>query len=166
MQHEPALPDESVKNQDLGAGGDRGLPIEINFSDETKRAISSKDYLGKVVLINFWASWCEPCVEEMPTFKTLEKKVNSKDLVILLINMDEEQEAVEIVNKIWGAQGFSFAKLFDFKKSSLEKLGIETLPSTYILDKQGRVAMTGTGANDWGHDNFVHSVQELLAEGH
>ena len=95
---------------------------------------------GKVVLVNFWASWCEPCREEMPAIESYLQKNKSKGLVVLAISMDKPAN-IEAANKIM--ENYSFLSA-DKKQMDTSKYGkIWRIPSTFIIDKQGLLRKNG-----------------------
>ncbi|MDZ4676702.1 MAG: TlpA disulfide reductase family protein [Oligoflexia bacterium] len=122
------------------------------------------DFKGKVVLLSFWASWCTPCLIELPTFIDLHEKLASKGLVIIPLNVDEPDTASKFVPDFWKARKFPFATFYDPTHSESEKFNIESLPSNFVLDKQGRLVAQGYGANDWGSEASVKFIEQLLTE--
>lgn len=111
---------------------------KINFTDINGNLIDQKMLLEKPLVINYWATWCKPCIEEMPAFETLSKKYKGK--ITFLFVTDEEQS--EIIN-------FSKRKKFNlfFAKSSenLSKIGINVRPTTYFYKKSGSLMVTVVG---------------------
>jgi thiol-disulfide isomerase/thioredoxin len=111
---------------------------KINFTDINGNLIDQKMLLEKPLVINYWATWCKPCIEEMPAFETLSNKY--KGQITFLFVTDEEQS--EIIN-------FSKRKKFNlfFAKSSenLSKIGINVRPTTYFYKKSGSLMVTVVG---------------------
>ena len=104
------------------------------------QAYSLNAYKGKVVLINFWASWCEPCREEMPQIEDFLQKNKSKGFEVLAINLDKPS-GVEAANKIMKNFSFQFALKSDMHYSGFGY--IWRVPSTFIIDKKGVVRKNG-----------------------
>ena len=111
---------------------------KINFTDINGNLIDQKILMEKPVVINYWATWCKPCIEEMPVFETLSKKYKGK--ITFLLVTDEEQP--KIIN-------FCKRKKFDlfFARSSedLSKIGISIRPTTYFYKKSGSLMVTIVG---------------------
>jgi thiol-disulfide isomerase/thioredoxin len=122
------------------------------------------DFRGKVVLLSFWASWCTPCLVELPTFIDLHEKLADKGLVIIPLNVDEPDTAAKFVTDFWKARKFPFATFYDPTHDASDKFHIESLPSNFVLDKQGRLVAQGYGANDWGSEDSVKFIEQLLSE--
>ena len=122
-------------------------------------SVSLSEYRGKLVLINFWATWCPPCVEEMPSMEKLYKKMKGKPFEILAVSTIESESAVkEFVKK----NGFSFSILLDKDGSVAEKYGVFSLPETYILDRDGKVVENIKGPFQWDTEKAIEYFNSLL----
>ncbi|MBK9295009.1 MAG: TlpA family protein disulfide reductase [Oligoflexia bacterium] len=122
------------------------------------------DYKGKVVLLSFWASWCTPCLVELPTFIEIHEKLSSKGFVILPVNVDEPDVATDFVVDYWKTKKFPFETFYDTDKKAADTFQIDTLPSNFILDKNGKLVATGYGANDWASEASIEFIEQLLTE--
>ncbi len=123
------------------------------------------DFKGKVVLLSFWATWCTPCLIELPTFIDLYQKLSDKGLVIIPLNVDENaQTAAAFVNDFWKAKKFPFPTFFDPTHEGASSFRVDALPSNFVLDKNGLLVAQGYGANDWGSDASIQFIEELLKE--
>lgn len=122
------------------------------------------DYRGNVVILSFWASWCAPCLVELPTFADLEKRFGDKGLRILPVNVDEGNEGQTFAADFWKKGQFPFPSFFDTNKALAQQFEIEMLPSNFVIDKQGRLAFSSFGSNDWGNEETVEFLANLLAE--
>jgi thiol-disulfide isomerase/thioredoxin len=100
------------------------------------------DLKGKVVLVDFWASWCGPCKESFPAMNELQKEFAGKSVVILAINVDENKADMEAFLKEHPA---TFAVVRDAKQKLVDKVEIGTMPSSFILDTEGKVRATHSG---------------------
>lgn len=113
--------------------------VSIDWINSKKKKITLKDYQGKVLYLNFWASWCSPCIAEVPTLKRVAKFFNAPSFKLLFVNMDEKGSLVDahkfFTKNIRPAETI-FTSKFDYKN----ELDVETLPTHIILDKEGRVA--------------------------
>jgi thiol-disulfide isomerase/thioredoxin len=122
------------------------------------------DFKGKVVLLSFWASWCTPCLIELPTFIDLHEKLSAKGLVIVPVNVDENDQAAQFVGDFWKTKKFPFPTFYDPTHKGAESFQVDSLPSNFVLDKLGRLVAQGYGANDWSSDASVHFIEQLLNE--
>jgi thiol-disulfide isomerase/thioredoxin len=122
------------------------------------------DFKGKVVLVSFWASWCTPCLIELPTFIDLHQKLSDKGLVIIPVNVDEAEQAASFVSDFWKTKKFPFPTWFDPTHQGAEAFQVDALPSNFVLDKKGRLVAQGYGANDWAAETSVHFIEQLLSE--
>ena len=110
-----------------------GFKLEGKLPDSTK---------GKVVLVDFWASWCEPCKQSFPVMEELHKRYAERGLVIIAVNVDENRADMEAFLKKNTA---SFTVMRDSGQKLVEKTGIATMPSSFLLDRDGKVRFTHTG---------------------
>ena len=115
------------------------FPNLADFKLEGKLPDSLK---GKVVLIDFWASWCEPCKQSFPVMEELHKKYSDRGLVIIAINLDEKKPDMEAFLKKNTA---SFTVVRDPNQKLVDKTGIATMPSSFLIDREGKVRFTHTG---------------------
>ena len=156
------IEDNESEDVALGLAEDRGKPIAAEFSDTAGQKVELEQLRGKVNLVTFWASWCEPCLLELPTFKSLFDKIANPDFRIIAVNLDEDTEGKKSAKELWGKLQFAFPFFLDPAKAGLQAFQVETIPATFILDKQGRIAMSTTGSNDWSNERIVDSIVELL----
>jgi thiol-disulfide isomerase/thioredoxin len=118
------------------------------------------DYRGKVVLINFWATWCEPCRMEMPSMQRLSEKLTGKRFALLAVNLDEPEARVRAFLK---QIHFDEPVLLDVNKSIAKRWGARVLPTTFVVGPDGRVRYRLVGEMDWSSDSALAIVSELLA---
>ena len=118
------------------------------------------DHAGKVIVVNFWATWCVPCVKEMPSFETLYRRFRSQGLTVLAVSLDKDRSAKvqEFVDKY----KLSFPVLLDTEGVAEKLYPSFTIPFTYVLDKQGRVAARIDGAKDWESPETFKAIEYLL----
>lgn len=104
---------------------------------------SLSDYRGQVVFLNFWASWCPPCQEEMPDLDQFYADYKDKEFMLIAVNVAEERETV--VNYL-DQNGFEMPVLFDKDGSLTKKYGVQGIPKTFILNKEGKIIAMKSGA--------------------
>jgi len=120
------------------------------------------DHQGKVILLNFWATWCPPCRAEMPSMEKLYQAYRDRGLVILAISSDRGGKSV--VEPYVQERGLTFAVLLDPEGEVFAQYGVRGLPTSYLLDRRGRVFSADVGARDWSGRVARQVVERLLAE--
>lgn len=119
---------------------------EFSLKDPSGKEISLSDYKGKIVLINFWATWCAPCLEEMPGFVKLHESYKDKDLVLLAVSEDKKKETVLKTMKKFE---IPFQVLLDPRGEVASKYGARGLPMTFYINRQGKIEGMITGPRAW-----------------
>ncbi|OGW17660.1 MAG: thiol-disulfide oxidoreductase ResA, partial [Nitrospinae bacterium RIFCSPLOWO2_12_FULL_47_7] len=109
--------------------------------------ISLRQFRGKYLLINFWATWCGPCKMEMPSLEKLYQRFKSKPFNILAISGD--MFGAQVVRPYVDAQKLSFTILLDQQLAISNKYGIVSLPTTFLVDPEGKIIGVHSGADDW-----------------
>jgi len=117
------------------------------------------DYRGKVVLVNFWATWCVPCRDEMPSIQHLKEKLAGRPFVVLAVNLDEPEARVR---KFLSQMTVDFTVLLDPEKKVARAWDARILPASFIIGPDGRIRYSLVGELDWGHELVVSRITELL----
>lgn len=132
----------------------------IRFSDANGNIHNLTDYQGKVVLLNFWATWCTPCVAEMPTLSQLASDMQGRDVVVLPISVDFSGS--EAVQKFYNNNGIENLGVFvDNKGTAFKEYKLNALPTTFIIDRRGNVTTKIMGAMDWASDEVKAYLSDL-----
>jgi peroxiredoxin len=114
---------------------------------------------GRVVMVNFWATWCGPCRQEMPQLDRLYQKYHAAGFVLLGVNVDDDQrKAAEVAGKL----GVTFPVLLDTDKTVSKLYDLSTMPSTVIIDREGKVRYVHRGYLTGYEDNYEKQIRELL----
>ena len=114
---------------------------------------------GKIVFLNFWATWCGPCRAEMPSMESLYSRYKDKDFEILAVNaMESEAEVIAFMKE----NGFSFPVALDVDYKIGSAYGIQAIPTTFILDRDGKIAVRFVGSIDWDTKELHAALDALL----
>jgi peroxiredoxin len=113
------------------------------------------DYRGKYVVLNFWATWCPPCREEIPSMERMWKKVRDRNIQLLAVNMGED---VDTIFEFLGSYPMSFPALLDKNGEIIESYPVRGLPTTYIINPQGMVTHRAVGSREWDDDALINKI--------
>ncbi len=119
---------------------------EFTLKDLQGNNVSLTDFRGKLVLLNFWATWCPPCREEIPSLNKLMSQYRNKGLVIIGISSDSSYKRLKAFAKKYN---ISFIVLHDASITITRKYKVFSLPTTFLIDKRGRIVRKFIGAYDW-----------------
>jgi thiol-disulfide isomerase/thioredoxin len=135
------------------------IPLELVDGGKLKLS----DLRGKVVVVNFWATWCPPCRREVPSLQRLNELMRGKPLEIIAINAGEgEDEIFEFKGSIEPALTFKIA--LDRKAEAMKAFSITGLPTTYVIDRQGKIVYRALGARKFDDPAIVAALNALVAK--
>ena len=139
------------------------LAPDFVLEDLNGHTVRLFDFRGKVVFINLWTTWCEPCRLEMPSMEALYQRLRDDGLVMLAVNADANgREAVEsFVRKL----GLTFPVLLDPDGVVPGRYGATGYPETFIVDREGRVVTHEIGPHDWSEARFERALRALMESG-
>jgi thiol-disulfide isomerase/thioredoxin len=134
-----------------------------HFSGQTLAAgqLSLTDLHGKVVVLNFWASWCRECRPEMPVLEGLHRELAPRGLAVVGINAREDRQAV---GRYATELGLTFPLVLDQAGKNNRLYGVIGLPTTFVVGRDGRAVALGVGPRDWGSPPARALIEALLAE--
>ena len=121
---------------------------------------SLSDYEGNLVFLNFWATWCPPCREEMPSMQILYDELRAEGLEILAVNV---LESPDVAREFIEEMGFDYPVLLDRDGRVMLRYGVRAYPTTYLIDRRGYVIGVRPGFHDWGTDAMIDGMRALLA---
>ncbi len=133
--------------------------IDFELKDLNGKKISLSSFKGKVVLLNFWATWCPPCREEMPSMERLYRRFKDKDLVILAVDLREE---AKVVRKFVAKQKLSFPVLLDSDGKVGAIYGAQSIPLSYLVSRDGNVLAGTIGGREWDSKEHLAFFARLL----
>lgn len=143
-------------------GGSRPPRIGTAAPDFTvqdaDRKVALRDFRGKTVVLNFWATWCPPCVEEMPSLVQLELRMGNKGVTVLGVSIDVDGDAY---HKFLKDYKVDFLTVRDPDQKSNRLYGTFKFPETYIIDRNGVVRRKFIGAVDWSSPEIVDFLNKL-----
>jgi cytochrome c biogenesis protein CcmG/thiol:disulfide interchange protein DsbE len=119
------------------------------------------DLRGKVVVLNFWATWCPPCVDETPSLNELQAKIAPEGGVVLGVSVDDDAQAYQAFLK---NNGVIFPTFRDDSKTIAANYGTSRFPETYLIDRQGRIERKIIGSQDWTSGDISVYIQSLLLQ--
>ena len=141
----------------------KGLPApDFALPDLDGKMINLVDYRGKVVFLNIWATWCAPCVEEMPSMEKLHQELKNQDFVILAVSIDESGS--EIVSPFMKKHKLTFTALVDTEGTIRNLYQATGIPETFIIDRNGRIAEEVIGPRNWAAEGAVRYFVSLIKE--
>ena len=137
---------------------------ELSFSLDNlageKRAL--EDFAGKVLLVNFWATWCRPCVKELPSIEEVKDRLGSDVFDVVAINVGEDIGQIEeFLSKRLGGP-LALEVLLDENLVAAKSWKVRAVPTTYIVDKKGKIKFVATGEADFSHEDVVKTIQSLI----
>ncbi|WP_040279902.1 TlpA family protein disulfide reductase [Psychroserpens damuponensis] len=113
---------------------------------------------GKVIVINFWATWCPPCIAEMPSLDQLYQHYKSNDDVVFLFVSNED---TELINNFITNKSYSF-NAYQSLTNYPQEFDVTSIPRTYVISKKGEIVIDKSGAADWNSDTVISTIDELL----
>lgn len=118
----------------------------VTILDASGKEVQLQSLVGKPIILNFWASWCPPCKQEMPDFEAAYKKYGT-DIQFMMVNMtDGGRETIATAEKYIASQGYSFPIYFDTKQEAAIEYGVSAIPTTYFINAQGHIIAYAAGA--------------------
>ena len=135
---------------------------DFTLEDMQGKKVSLSDFRGKIVVMNFWATWCPPCIEEMPSMEKLHQRFKGEDFVLLAINAEENGRAA--VEKFLKKKSFTFPILLDEDAVVQQLFNIYRLPETLIINRNGEIVTKVLGGRDW-MDSEILRVLDFMVKG-
>ena len=132
-------------------------PLELSDLQGANHRLA--DYRGKVVLVNFWATWCVPCRDEMPSIERLRASLEGRRFVVLAVNLAEPQSRIR---KFLEAMPVGFAVLLDHDTKTTRAWQAKLLPATYIVGPDGRIRYQHVGELDWSRPEVREAILGLI----
>lgn len=139
--------DETTSN-DQQEEPEKMMAPDFVMTDSNGTQVYLSDFIGKPIVLNFWASWCGPCKMEMPDFNEKYAELGD-EIYFLMVNMtDGSRETVDVAKKFIESQGYTFPVYFDTEMDAAITYGVTSLPTTYFIDAEGYAIAQAMGAID------------------
>lgn len=125
-------------------------------------AVDLNQYKGRVVLLNFWATWCPPCVKEMPSMQRLQNQFSGQEFQVIAVNLAQSATAVE---SFLMEQDFEFSLpvYLDEQGQGFKDLQLQGMPSSFLIDAEGQLIETIVGGREWDEPDTVDILKKLVA---
>ena len=160
---EAHVPDASITGDStLKAGTERMPAPEFALKDVNGATVKLADYKGKVVLLNFWATWCVPCKAEMPWFQEFEKNYKDRGFAVLGASLDED--GWQVVKPYIDEHKLNYRIIVASPEMAQLYGVVDALPTTFVIDQQGRIAATHTGLVSKAL--YAKQIEQLLETNH
>jgi peroxiredoxin len=137
--------------------GDRAPAFSL--TTDSGRKISTSDFGGKILVVNFWATWCPPCIDEIPSLQSLAQQMAPKGVVVLGVSVDKNEAAYK---RFLQQSGITFATARDAEAGVSAEYGTFKYPETYVIDRDGKVRQKHIGPRDWMDPELIKSIESLL----
>ncbi len=134
---------------------------KMELKGHTGKILKTKSLKGKVVLLNFFATWCPSCIAELPDFQVYDDKFPKKKFSVVLINAKERAPTVK---KFMKRNKYKMEAYFDPSGELIYKFQVSTLPTSFIIDKKGKIRYMIVGAREWKSEEFHKFFTMLMAE--
>ena len=128
---------------------------KIQLTDLKNRGIDIKQYKGKTVFVNFWATWCKPCIAEMPSIQKLQTRFKDELIIFLLASNEEVSEIEGFKND--NSYTFNYTRIIN-----LESLNIQAIPTTYIYSPDGKLIFSETGSRNWDDSANIQMILKII----
>ncbi|SCZ61252.1 TlpA family protein disulfide reductase [Thiohalomonas denitrificans] len=138
-------------------------PPELNLPGLQGETFDLQSYEGRVVLVNFWATWCPPCVHEIPSLGRLQEQFEEQGFSVLAVDVGEDEVTVR---RFLEKRPVAFPVLLDLAGEAVNAWNVSAFPTNFLIDAQGRIRYSYYGALEWDAPEVVAIVKKLLAEMH
>jgi thiol-disulfide isomerase/thioredoxin len=136
-------------------------PPEVRFQDDQGRDLTLGDFRGRVVVLNVWATWCVPCRKEMPTLDRLQARLGGKDFLVVALSID--RKGVEAVRGFYQEVGVENLAIYvDPSGRGSRDLGLPGVPTTLLIDQEGREVARKMGEAEWDGPEMVSLVERTM----
>jgi thiol-disulfide isomerase/thioredoxin len=140
-----------------------GVPV-FKMQTLNGSTVDLEEFKNQVVIINFWASWCEPCVEEVPSLISLIEKLDGQVKLIAISGDSGKEEIVPFIKSFPGLNQKNISVIWDDQRTAMKQYGVERLPETFIVGKDLKLVKKVVGAVHWDHPESIQYFKNLIQE--
>lgn len=152
---------ELLKNEGFYVPEKKIYIEDFELNDIKGNITTLSEEKGKIILLNFWATWCAPCIYEMPSLEALHRNMSREGMKIITISLGERTKTVRrFINR----GGYTFQVLLDPENLTGILYGIKSIPTTLIINKEGYIIASYTGARKWDKESLITLFQILINE--
>ncbi len=152
-------PDKIKIGEFIPAASPQPAP-ELSFTDMSDKPVALADFKGKLVLLNLWATWCEPCLKEMPSLLALQGRLGP---ALTVLAVSEDRGGAKVVEPFIAAHGLDKLQVYlDPKSTAIHGFAARGLPTSLVIDGDGRVLGKVEGGADWDSDEMRAALAKLL----
>ena len=128
--------------------------------DKNKDVVSLNDFSGKVVVLNFWATWCRPCVAEMPSLDKMARSLEGRNIVVIPLSVD--YKGVDVIKEFYNQNKINNLNIYsDERGRSFKSFNLKALPTTIIINKEGSEVARVLGEIEWNSSEVKEYLREL-----
>ena len=131
---------------------------EFKLEDQDGNFLKMSDYKGKVVVVNFWATWCPPCRKEMPSMQRAWEILQKEDIMMLAINVGEDSDQIFSFTAEYPVE---FPLIMDSDSSVVKQWKVRGLPTTYIVNPAGQIVYQAIGDREWDAEEILKQIRKL-----
>lgn len=150
-------PDTEEKAEIAATSPSKGAVLDLNLINSEGERVNMKQFKGKVIFLNFWATWCPPCVAEMPGINNLYQEVKDDNVEFIMLSVDQDFEKARKFRK---KKGFEF-EIYQLAGPIPQMYNSNSIPTTYVIDAEGNLALTHLGMGDFDTKDFQQFLKEL-----
>lgn len=130
---------------------------KVRLTDLNEKPINLEQYKGKTVFINFWATWCKPCMEEMPSIEKAQTILQNKNVVFLMASTETADQTRD--TRMQHPFNFNYTRI-----ENLEELNVQALPTTFIFTPKGTLVFSETGSRNWAEISNIDLIQKINSQ--
>lgn len=150
-------PDTEEKAEIAAAMPSKGAVLDLNLINSKGERVNMKQFEGKVIFLNFWATWCPPCIAEMPGINNLYQEVKDGNVEFVMLSLDQDFEKAKNFRK---NKGFDF-EIYKVAGPIPQMYSSNSIPTTYVIDAEGNLALTHLGMGDFDTKDFKQFLKKL-----
>lgn len=136
--------------------------VDVSFLNPAGETVAFSDFKGEYLLVNFWATWCPPCVLELPSLGALAEKMDGKGLEIIAISLDAQRDQQSIRDFLYNRGIGEFAEYHDNQQTIQKNIYMRGIPTSVLLDPQGNILYVFEGDADWSSASALEFFRKLL----